>query len=191
MKLFYTLSALALAAIVSSCGPSIDTPKKTSLGYQSAKLIAHNPDAEVTDDAVAQAKEKKVHDQFQSSLGREFRQHGLSYSNDSKAEADLTVAYLILIQNNAITFHYNDYFGQGRDADGIAEYAHLKGATQSKRNEFFERAIIVIDIIDNKTKELVYRNHYAKDIVDVPTDNQRKKRLEEGIKQTLQGFFKQ
>ena len=132
------------------------------------------------------AKEKKVHGIFHKAIKNEFTSHGLSYG---KADADLKIAYLVMIQNNAITFHYNDYFGQGRDADKIAEYAHLKGATQSRRDEFFERVIILVDVIDTKTNKLVFRNHYAKDIVDVPSDKVRAQRINAIIKETLTPFF--
>jgi hypothetical protein len=177
---------LAIAIILNACSPTIDMPKGTSKGYSSARLIERNTDAEVSDDAVALAKEKKVHGMFQKSIKNEFTQHGLSYG---KADADLKVAYLVMIQNNAITFHYNDYFGKGRGADAIAEYAHLKGATESRRDEFFERVIILVDVIDSKTNKLVYRNHYAKDIVDAPSDSVRAKRIDAIIKETLAPFF--
>ena len=177
---------LAIAIILNACSPTIDMPKGTSTGYRSARLIERNTDAEITDDAVAVAKEKKVHGMFQKSIQNEFTQHGLSYG---KADADLKVAYLVMIQNNAITFHYNDYFGNGRGADAIAEYAHLKGATESRRDEFFERFIILVDVIDAQTNKLIYRNHYAKDIVDVPSDAVRAKRIDAMTKEILAPFF--
>lgn len=186
MKLLQTLATLSLAALISSCSTGVDLPKGTSQGYSSARLISHNPDADVTDDPVAVAKEKKFHKTFQQALKKEFTSHGISYG---KQDAELKVAYLVMIQNNAITFHYNDYFGQGRDADAIAEFAHQKGAIQSKRDEFFERAIILIDVIDTKTGKLVFRNHYAKDIVDVPTNAQRTQRINAAIKEALAPFF--
>lgn len=187
MKFIHLLSALSLVSIITSCSTGIEQPKGTSQGYQSARLIERNPDADVTDDATAAAKEKKVHGMLQKAIKSEFTSHGLSYG---KADADLQVAYLVMIQNNAITFHYNDYFGQGRDADAIAEYAHLRGATNTKRNEFFERVIILVDVIDTKTGKLVFRNHYLNDIVDVPTDAVRNQRIQAAIKQALTPFFK-
>jgi hypothetical protein len=188
MKSLHLLASLAFSAVICSCSTGVDIPKGTSKGYNSARLIERNPDAEVTDDAVAVAKEKKFHSMMHKAISKEFTSHGMSYG---KADADLKIAYLVMIQNNAITFHYNDYFGQGRDADAIAEYAHLKGATQSKRNEFFERVIILVDVIDAKTNKLVFRNHYAKDIVDVPSDAQRSQRINTAIKEALNPFFVQ
>lgn len=177
---------LAIAVLFNACAPTVDMPKGTSTGFSSARLIERNTDAEVTDDAVAAAQEKKVHGMFKKSIKNEFTQHGLTYG---KSDADLKVAYLVMIQNNAITFHYNDYFGKGRGADAIAEYAHMKGATQTRRDEFFERVIILVDVIDAKTDKLVYRNHYAKDIVDAPSDAVRAKRIDAIIKETLTPFF--
>ncbi|NWK55786.1 DUF4136 domain-containing protein [Verrucomicrobiaceae bacterium N1E253] len=186
MKAIQYLTALTLATVLGACSPGVDLPKGTSKGYSSARLIAHNPDAEVTDDPVAVAKEKKFHKSFQKALKNEFTDHGMKYG---AKDADLKVAYLVMIQNNAITFHYNDYFGQGRNADKLADFAHQKGAIESKRDEFFERVILVVDVIDTKTNELVFRNHYAKDIVDVPSDAQRTQRINAAIKETLAPFF--
>lgn len=178
---------LLVIALFASCSTGIDQPKGTSQGYQSARLIERNLDVEVTDDAVAVAKEKKIHGMLQKAIKSEFISHGMSYG---KKDAQLEVAYLVMIQNNAITFHYNDYFGKGRDADAIAEYAHLKGATNTKRDEFFERVIILVDVIDTKTNKLIFRNHYLNDIVDVPTDAVRNQRIQAAIKDALTPFFK-
>ena len=186
IQLLQLFSVISLAAAISSCSTGIQQPKGTSQGYNSARLIKRNTDADVTDDTIAIAKEKKIHGMIQKAIKSEFTSHGLNYG---KGNADLTVAYLVMIQNNAITFHYNDYCGKGRDADAIAKYAHLKGATQSKRDEFFERVIILVDIIDTKTNKLVFRNHYVNDIVDVPTDAVRKQRVDAAIKGTLVNFF--
>ena len=187
MKRLRLLAALSLAAVITSCSTGIEQPKGTSQGYSSARLIERNDDADVTDDAIAVAKEKKIHGMIQKAIQHEFSSHGLNYG---KSGADLKVAYLVMIQNNAITFHYNDYFGQGRDADALAEYAHLKGVSKGTRDEFFERVIIVVDVIDTKTDKLIFRNHYINDIVDVPTDAVRKKRVQAAIKGTLASFFK-
>jgi hypothetical protein len=187
MKFIHFISSISLAAIISSCSPGIETPKGTSQGYSSARLIERNPEAEVTDDAAAVAKEKRIHRQIQSSLKNEFTRHGLSYG---KSDAQLKVAYLVMIQNNAITFHYNDFFGKGRDADALAEYAHLQGVTKSKRDEFFERVIIVVDVIDTKTNKLIFRNHYVNDLVDSPSDAVRGKRIAAAIRSALAPFFK-
>jgi len=187
MKTFPLFVALTLAALFSSCSNSIEIPKGTSQGYTSARLIERNPKADVTDDAIAVAKEKRIHTQIHSSLKKEFTRHAMSYG---KSDAELKVAYLVMIQNNAITFHYNDFFGEGRDADAIAEYAHLKGATHTKRDEFFERVIIAVDVIDAKTNKLIFRNHYSNDIVDMPSEAVRAKRIDKAIQSTLAPFFK-
>lgn len=187
MKRLRLLSALSLAAVITSCSTSIEQPKGTSQGYNTARLIERNLDADVTDDAVAMAKEEKIHGMIQKAIQHEFTNHGLNYG---KSGADLKVAYLVMIQNNAITFHYNDYFGKGRDADALAEYAHLRGVTKGTRDEFFERVIIVVDVLDAKTDKLIFRNHYVNDIVDVPSDAVRRKRVQAAIKGTLSSFFK-
>jgi len=187
IKFISTLTVTASLACFSSCSPGIAQPKGTIKGYQSARLVKRNPNALVTDDAVEQAKEKKVHGMLQKAIKHEFTSHGIKYG---QPDAQLKVAYLVMIQNNAITFYYDDFFTQAGDANALSEYAHQKGAIESDRDEFFERVIIVIDVTDTKTGKLIYRNHYAHDLVDAPTDKVRNQRIQAAVKKTLAPFFK-
>ena len=91
----------------------------------------------------------------------------------NKPEADLIVGYLVVQQDNAMTTYFDEYFGHGRDPDEISDAAHRKNVINGKRPDQFERAGVVVDVIDAKTYELVYRNYAAGDIVRSNNDATR------------------
>ena len=180
---FITLPVLAvLSWVLVSCGPGIDMPKGTSKGYSSARLTQRNPNLPVTKPA-----EQAIHGMIQNSLRRQFTAKGLAYGS---ANADLVVAYLVIYQEPGMTSSYQNYFGYGRPADAIADRAHVKGAVESKRPDYFQRAGIVIDIIDSRTNKLVYRNFAAGDVVRGASAQTRAARIDAAIARTLSGFFR-
>jgi hypothetical protein len=53
-------------------------------------------------------------------LANKFSSKGMTYG---KRGADLTNAYMVIYQEPGMTADYRDYFGDGRDAGGIAAIA--------------------------------------------------------------------
>lgn len=188
MKLLPLFSALALAAVFSSCstGTGIDMPRGNIGEYQSASLIARNPNAENFGSPQSKALKNKVHGMIKKSISSEFSRQGVTYG---KSQADLTVAYLILLQNKAITYHYNDYFGHGPNANEIARIAHERGVVKKEVSNYHNRAGILVDIIDRKTNQIVYRNFYATDVIHVPSDSARASRIDYAVRSALAPFF--
>ena len=154
-----SLILLALAGLaLASCAPNVDMPKGTSKGYSSARLVQRNPQLPPTTDAT----ENQINRMIQNSIASSFTANGLSYG---KSDADLTVAYMVLYQEPGMTSRYDSYFGYGRSPDEISDLAHQRGVIDSTRPDYFERAGIVIDVIDSKTHKLVYRNFTVGDVV--------------------------
>jgi len=182
MKILSILSTTAIAIALNACAPSIDMPKGTSKGYSSARLVKRTPNSSI----ILTSKEKKVHSMVQNSLKSQFTTHGKSYG---QANADLIVGYLIITQNNAMTTSYPEYFGYGRDANQITDIAHTKGVVKGVRPDFFERAGLLVDVIDAKTNKLVYRNTYVGDIVKGGSDSARAQRVNAAVNQALAPFF--
>jgi len=179
-----TLPALSiLSLLLVACGPGIDLPKGTSRGYSSARLTQRNPNLPVRTDPT----ERSVHGMIQDSLARQCRAKGLAYG---AANAELVVAYLVIYQEPGMTSSYQDYFGYGRSAEAITERAHMRGAVESKRPDFFQRAGIVVDLIDSRTHKLVYRNFEAGDVVRGASGPARAARIDAAIGRILAGFFR-
>jgi len=176
MKLITILSATAIAIALSACSPS-------SKDYTSAKLVNRTPNSSL----VLTSKEKQIHNQIQASIKNQFVSHGKSYGQPN---SDLIVGYLIILQNNAMTTAYSEYFGYGRDANKITDKAHLKGVIKGVRPDFFERAALLVDVIDAKTNKLVYRNYVLKDVSKGATPEARRQNINAAVNEALAPFFK-
>ena len=100
---------------------------------------------------------------------------------------DITVAYLIIVGNNATTSSLNDYFGYGRDASAIAEIAHQK-YTQNKNPNYFEAGTIVIDIIDSHSNKLLKRGYASRPLLANPTTEVRTARIQQAVEEAMQGL---
>jgi hypothetical protein len=179
MHRFLLLPLLAL--IFASCANKVDMPRGTSKGYSSARLIERNPGATISDPT-----ERKVHGMIQRSLAGSFKGKGMSWGGGS---SDLIVAYMVIYQEPGMTASYDDYFGYGRDGNQIAERAHDVGVLESKRPDYFHSAAVIVDVIDAKTNELVYRNYAQGDVVSGVSDGQRQSRIDAAVAQALGEFF--
>ena len=181
---FLTLPVLAaLSLILAACGPGIEMPKGTSKGYTSARLTHPNPNLP----PVADPTQRAIHGMIRDSLRQQFTAKGLAYG---AANAQLVVAYLVIYQESGMTASHEEYFGYGRDGAAIADRAHERGVIESKRPDYFQRAGIVIDLIDSRTNKLVYRNFAAGDVVKGASAKTRAARIDAAVAQALAGFFR-
>lgn len=182
MKLITVLSSVAIVIALNACAPTVKMPKGSSKNYQSARLVKRTPNSSI----VLTSNEKKVHSMIQSSIKNQFTSNGKTYGAGT---ADLIIGYLVISQNNAMTTSYSEYFGYGRNADKITDIAHLKGVVEGVRPDFFERAGLLVDVIDTKTNKLVYRNLYVGDIVKGGSEANRRQRIDAAVNTALAPFF--
>ena len=173
----------ALSLVLAACGPGVDMPKGTSKGYSSARLTQRDPNLP----AITSPTERSIHGMIQHSLGKQFRAKGLNYG---PANAALVVTYLVIYQEPGMTASYRDFWGYGRSADAVTDLAHDRGTVNSKRPDYFQRAGIVIDVIDSNTNKLVYRNFAAGEVVRGASNKTRAGRIDAAIAQALEGFFR-
>jgi len=96
---------------------------------------------------------------------------------------------MVIYQEPSMTARYEDYFGYGRSAEEIADSAHTRGVLDNKLPDYFQRAGIVIDVIDTRTNKLVYRNFSAGDVVRGASDATRASRIDAAVGQALEPFF--
>ena len=97
---------------------------------------------------------------------------------------DVTVAYMIIIGNNVSTEAITTYFGYGRDADALHNKAQ-DAYTDSKNPNHFEAGTLVIDVVDAKTYELLYRNYVVRPILGNATAAVRGERIQEAVDTAL------
>lgn len=179
ISLFLTV---ILAATFCGCS-SVDMPKGKNKGYESARFVRIRPNPSQT---FAEGSDQ-VNNMIQSAISSEFTRNGLAVGPDN---AELIIAYLLIIQNNATTTSINDYFGYGRSSSEILEAAHNKGVLSGKNPDYFEAGAIVIDILDAKSNKLIYRNYAKRDVIQNLSDAERQTRINDAVAEALEPFFK-
>lgn len=173
----------SFAGLLASCSTGVDMPQGTSKGYQSARLVQLDPNRP----AITNETGKQIHGMIQKSIARQFTSKGMAYGGKT---ADLVVAYLVLVQEPGNTSRYDQYFGYSPDTDKISELAHRRGVLDGTPPDYFNQAGIVIDVIDTKTNQLVYRNLVKGDVVKGASGATRAGRIESAVAQALGGFFR-
>ena len=178
---FLSFLLAPIVLLFSACGPSVDMPSGRSKGYTSARLV------QGTKKPTFAEVDASTNRMIQKALANSFRSNGLQVGG---ADAELIVGYLLIIQDNASTLLIDDYFGYGRDAEHIADVAHVRGVVDNERPDRFERGGIVIDVMDAKTNKLVYRNFAKRDIHRGLSDSARQQRIQEAVNEAMQKFFR-
>ena len=123
-----------------------------------------------------------IHALVQNAISRNLAAKGVARS--ASGPGDVTVAYLVILGNNATTSSIHDYFGYGEDATALVEKAHAAG-TGSKNPNFFEAGTLVIDIIDSRNYKLLKRNYVTRSILRNPAVEVRQARMQEAVDEAL------
>lgn len=124
---------------------------------------------------------EQAHALIQKSLTDNLAAKGLS---KVASGGDVTVAYLVIVGNNATTESINTYFGYGRDATELQYKAH-KAYTSSDNPNYFEAGTLLVDIIDSKTFKLLHRSHVTRPMLRNPTVEVQAAHIREAVDAVL------
>lgn len=122
-----------------------------------------------------------IHQMLQKAIVNNLTSKGL---NRVDGAGEVTVAYLVIIGNNVSTEALNAYFGSGRNADELHSKAQ-DAYSGSKNPNNFEAGTLVIDVVDSKTYELLYRNYVVRPILKNVTADVRNERIQEAVDEAL------
>ncbi len=181
MKMKHLLLALTaiLAGTFVGC-KSVDLPKGTSAGYSSFRLYRELP----ANSAQFADKDDQAHAAIQNEIVSNLTRGGLKETGD---DAELIVAYLILIQDNAASTAIDNYYiNSGSE---ILSYAHKKVAIEGNYSRDFKAGTLIIDVIDAKERKLIYRNHASKQIVENLDDAERAARIKSAVDEAISAFI--
>ncbi len=182
MKHFSTFLVLALAALVLGCSSGIDLPKGSARGYTTVRLIGQQPHLTIP------AEYKSAQNRIRRAISNELQRNGLQVTS---GPAQLIVAHLVVLQDNAMTTYLDDYYGSGLEAEAIADAAHQSQVVEGKRREYFRQAGLVIDVIDASTNKLIFRNYVKRDILPPGTPaSTRNQVVDQAVAETLAPFFR-
>jgi hypothetical protein len=131
--------------------------------------------------AAAAENRQQMHALIQEAINNALTAKGLSEVADG---GDITVAYLVIVGNNASTTSINDYFGYGDQADALLDKAQT-AYTDNNRRTYFEAGTLVIDLIDSKTHKLLLRNYVVRPILNNPSTEVRQAHIQEAVDAAL------
>jgi hypothetical protein len=110
---------------------------------------------------------KQAHEMIQQALTKNMASRGVSYVPSG---GDVTVAYLVVVGNNATTTSLNSYFGYTPDSEAIMEKVHSE-QTGNKNRGYFEEGTLVIDLLDPHTSKVLQRRSIQAQVLrDLPAE---------------------
>ena len=122
-----------------------------------------------------------VHQMIQEAITKNLAARGITRSDGS---GDITVAYLVVIGNNASTELIDDYFGYGGDAAALLDKAST-AYSGSKNPNYFVAGTILIDLVDSRTHKLLKRNYTSRELLRNPSEAVRAARIQEAVNEIL------
>jgi hypothetical protein len=175
-SLVLTLSLAAL--LVAGCS---STPTKVDTGPIHAATFGFIANPHGSAPAFADNREQ-IHATIQAAITRDLAGKGLA---KVASGGDVTVAYLVIVGNNASTEAISTYFGYGRDASALHNKAQ-DAYTGSSNPNYFQAGTLLIDILDAKTNKLLKRSYVTRPVLQNPSADVRAERIQEAVDAVLQ-----
>ena len=172
-----SLLTLAGGVILAGCS---STPTKVESGPISARTFNFIKVIEKRSPSYADQRQV-IHPMIQDAITKNLGRQGIT---PVASGGDVTVAYLIIVGNNASTASINEYFGYRPDDDALQAKAH-DAYTGSKNPNYFEAGTLVIDLIDSKTFKLLKRGYATRPVLRNIPEDARAARIQEVVDEIL------
>jgi len=176
MKSTFLLPVVLTGLLIAGCS---SVPKRVDSGPVKAHTFSF-VNGGVTPAAAADPREA-IHGMIQDAITQNLAAKGVQ---KVASGGDVTVAYLIIVGNNATTESITTYFGAGRDASGLSDKAHA-AYTENKNPNYFEAGTLLVDIIDGKTYKVLHRNYGVRPVLRNPTAETRAANIQEVVNEVL------
>ena len=164
---------------------SIDLPKGTSKGYASYWIYKHSPE-NMPDFS---NREDRTNELIKTALKQEFNEHGLKESESIK-NADLVVAFLLIVQDAASSKAIRDYYiNSGGEILSKAHRLNLK-KTKKYYTDSYVTGSLIVDIIDQKNSELIYRDYVSRKVFDSQSEEELQQGIVEAVAEVTEKFFR-
>ena len=125
---------------------------------------------------------QEAHVAVQQALIKNLAAKGVSYVASG---GEVTVAYLIVVGNNAVTTSMNDYFGYTSDSAAIVEKVHAQDTGSDQARAYVEAGTLVIDFVEPTTSKLLQRRSVQAQLLRNLPQEQRIARLQGIVDQAL------
>jgi uncharacterized protein DUF4136 len=177
-SLLLTAAGLLILAGCSSTPTKVDTGPIKGRTFKFVEPGAKPPPAYAE-------KRQVIHSMIQAAITKNLEGRGV---RKVTSDPDLTVAYLVIVGNNATTTSIDDYFGYGEDAAKLHDQAHER-YTASKGPDHFEAGTLVIDLVDAKSFRLVKRGYATRSILRNVPDETRAARIQGVVDEILKNLW--
>ena len=179
MKSISLLPVVLTGLLIAGCS---STPKRVENGPVKAHTF-NFVNGGVTPAAAAAASDPReaIHLLIQDGITQNLAAKGVQ---KVASGGDVTVAYLVIVGNNATTESITTYFGAGRDASGLTDKAHA-AYTENKNPNYFEAGTLLVDVIDAKTYKVLYRNYGVRPVLRNPSASTRAANIQEVVTELL------
>jgi hypothetical protein len=165
----FGLAALMLAGCSS-------TPTKVDTGTIHAKTFSFVARQSTDQPGFADTR-APIHAMIQEAITRNMEAKGVEQVDTG---ADVIVAYLVIVGNNATTEAISTYFGYGRDAAALQDEAH-EAYTENKNPSYFEAGTLLVDIIDAKSYKLLKRTYVTRPLFRDATAEVRQENIQKAV----------
>ena len=174
-------AVLAGVIALAGCSSTPSTPTKVDNGpIKAATFNFINGGVPVSADFTDN--DVQVHMAIQDAITATLAKKGVT--KKATGLGGITVAYLIITGNNYSTMSINKYFGYGRDSSGLQDVA-TDAYTGTKNPNYFQAGTLVIDIVDNRTHELLRRTHATRPLLRDPSPEVRRANIQEAVNAAL------
>ncbi len=178
MRMKLLVGTIAAALMVVGC----KTPTHVNKGPIKATTFSFLRPGPLPEAAFTENRQQ-VHAMIQQAIASNLAAKGVQ---QVPTGGEVTVAYLIVVGNNATTSAINDYFGYTADAAALADKAH-KAYTDNARRDYFEAGTLLIDIVDARTQKVLERNYVTRPILRTATAEVRQAHIQEAVNEALAG----
>jgi hypothetical protein len=177
MKKPFLFSLALIGWLAAGCSSTPTRVDEGPIRAATFSFVAKTP-SRAPDYAAAQ---EQIDAMIQDAISRNLAARGL---RRVASGGDVTVAYLLIIGNNASTEMVNTYFGYGRDASALQDQAH-KGYTRNKNPNYFEAGTLLVDLIDTQSYKLLKRSYVVRPLLKNPTAEARAEHIQEAVDAVL------
>lgn len=125
-----------------------------------------------------------MHRRIRASIDGWLKNHG--YAKQPREQADFLVSYYIVIEQKTRITVLNDYYGYPRGW-GRYDYYDYPYRNQTYAYEY-EEGTMIIDIVNNKTKKLMWRGTAVDEVKDLKTPEEKQARITEVVDSIMAGF---
>lgn len=125
-----------------------------------------------------------LHDRIQGAINSWFSNHG--YEKKPLQQADFLIAYRVIVEDKTSVTVLNDYYGY--PMGWHYGYYRPYGA-QRTYVYYYQQGSIIIDIVDPKTRKLMWRGSATDDVLrESATPEKRQQRITEAVNAILKNF---